>query len=235
MQATKHYAKPFGPSFETRVFVDDKEIRISAMQTCLTKNNWRVLWFHVRNILAPAVFEAVHSMRNELMEYFDVQSIHFPLYHQFEGSETGWIKIGKCFVFGLVSCTFLISYLKDKYFEVNIAVNSLDNPTFDAISEQLKLQTRIVEEDIVTTDWRTMEYNHKNYLLRRFREQYLEDFKIADFAFQKDFCLKRRTCLDCKLDDSIFSYNYETFYESLCFKANVIPQRLIDEWIGYVM
>jgi len=245
---TQHSAKPFGRLFETLVDIEDTKFRLCVLETKHLKDNWRFLSITTHgSIYPPIILQGVHEIRHELMEYFNVQSIHFPTAYQREIFETippGWTKTSKCLFFGLVSCTFYIFYDVEGeenpyFFELQIGVNSFENPTFDALSERLKQM--ILEPASEETDDNEEEEKEnadhdsrfKKRLRKLFRELFSEDFLIADFAFQKDFFYSTQTIHDFAMEETLFSYSYKTFYESLCFKAKVIPQRLIDEYFGY--
>lgn len=218
IQIYTRFASPFDDGYEITILIAAKDhIRIKVgYQT----NGWRYL------SISPfsndrEIHNHVHANRQELLLYFGAKAIHYPLYNGFDNVNLqGWAQTSCRLVYGLVIAHFSIYYDQHplRYpLRMDLDINTLDNPSFYAIAETLKLKittntlprTRREDEDISTF--------HSNFAV---------DFAIINFSMLAD---------DFLSEDTFCSQVYRTVFPELTFQAKIVPQSVIDEYMPPLM
>jgi len=230
--------KPFCRDYEKVIFFkDDTRLRVLIQPTGLSPESWRILFldcFEFRDV--TTLYKAVHENRFELMAYFDVKSICFR--HSFETRKftdlhDGWVQTKVCLLFGLVPCTFIVAYINDTksqkcHFVLQTGFSTIENITFDVVSERLKVMIvehkDFIDEDDDDDEEELIRYYHADEdekSLYEFRKSFKKEFKIVGFAHQREPFFGSKVLNKFENEDHIFSHNYNTYMESLCFRAKI--------------
>ena len=201
----------------------DIEVEITIYE----KPKWKILTVLAFGKNSQEIFAALNENRDEILRIFDVESIHFPTYcnQTMVDYDRGWAKTKSCFFYGLVDCTFTVEYDVDDgkrhHFMLAMGCNTKDFLTFAVVSEMIKQQ-------IVRKEYIDCIYQHS---VDMFCEKFKDDFAICEFSTGCQYYAPT----DFSFEEFLFDHCSKVPFESLTFRAKVVRQQEIDDWLGGLM